>query len=169
MAGEQIQQFGAAVVPDENVRFVVADAGERQVALQFAHVGLDADLLPLVGDHLGQFRVGQEGLDGDDLDAQPFAVVGADPEAGAVLFGQADLVQQRVRLLDIERGPFLAPFRPGILRHALRPGPAIPACRRPARRFRSAGPGRCPCDRARRKSALVSHLRISRIGACSFG
>ena len=47
------------------------------------------------------------------------AVVGPQAEALGVLLGQPDLVQQVVRLLEVEGGPLEAPLGPGVLGRAV--------------------------------------------------
>ena len=118
MAREGVDQLRSVVRPHEDLVLVVAHAGHAQVALQLRDVELDADLLPLLGDGLGDAGEGHERAgDGKDLQAQPPAAVAAHAKAFAVLLGQTDLVEELVGLLDVERGPLGAPLFAGALRH----------------------------------------------------
>ena len=119
----------------------LAKPSPRSISL---HIGLDADLAPLVGDHFGQLGIRQERRDRDDLQAQPLAIVGAQPEAIGVLLRQPDLVEQRIGLRHVEHRPLLAPVRRRDFAACSRPARASQACRHPARTSRSAGRGRCP-------------------------
>src|SRR5690606_17128744 len=109
MAREQVKQLGAAVVPDHDLVFVGLGAREGERALGILDVGLDADRAPVVGDLLAEPRPGQARLYRLDLEAQPLAIVGAQPEALGILLVEADLVEQRVGLLGIVGRPLLPP------------------------------------------------------------
>ena len=83
-------------------------------------IRLDADLLPLLLDHLGDLRVGDEGPRRRlQLDAQPPLAVRPQPVALTVLLRQADLVQQLVGLLRVVRGPLLPPLGSRAVRRAV--------------------------------------------------
>src|SRR5258705_5738195 len=113
MAREEIEHLGAVVGPERDLVLVACDAREEEAPLQLLDVGLDADLLPLLLDHLGDLRVGDEGARrGLQLEAEPPLAVGAQPIALAVLLGEAGLVEELIGLLDVEGGPLLAPLRP---------------------------------------------------------
>ena len=56
MAREGVDQLGAVVGPHEDLVLVVAHAVEGRVAFQLRYVELNADLLPLLGDHLPDSR-----------------------------------------------------------------------------------------------------------------
>ncbi len=121
LVGEDVEREGeevlaAVVVPGAELLLVGGRALERQAALDFLHLQVDADLLPLLADHLGDLRVLHElPAERHDLDAQPALAVGAQPVALRVLLGQADLVQHLVGFLHVQRGPELPVLRPRVV------------------------------------------------------
>ena len=67
---------------------------QGQAPLDLLHGQVDADLLPLLADHLGDLRELEElAAQRHDLDAQPALAVRAQAVALGVLLGQADLVR----------------------------------------------------------------------------
>ena len=137
MAREEIQDLRAAVGPDLNVVLVVARAREREIALHLLGLGPDADLPPLLGDHLGLGRPRHEGLDGLNLNAQALAVVRAHAEALAVLFREPDGVEQLVGLAPRSSiDHFLRHSVPGKVGDVLARHRRSPVCRRRARTSR---------------------------------
>ena len=111
MAREQVDHFRAVVRPGDHLVLVAVVAGEGEIALQFLDVEVDADLFPLLLDHFADRRVRNElTADRDQLETQASLPVGAQPIPFAILLGQADLVEQLVGLLQVERRVFLVPF-----------------------------------------------------------
>src|SRR5438128_3186228 len=117
LEGEDVQRkreevLAAVVVPGAELLLVGGGPLEGEAPLDFLHDQVDADLLPLLADHLGDLReLNELAAQGHDLDAQPALAVAAQPEALGVLLGQPDLVQHLVGLLHVERGPHLPVLR----------------------------------------------------------
>src|SRR6185295_17204325 len=110
----EIHALRAVVAPQHDLVLVVAYTRVEQAALEQPHVGEDADRFPLLHDHLGLLRPGRrERLRDVDLQPQPFAVVGAHAETLGVALLQADRVEHRVRLGDVEHRPCVAPLLAG--------------------------------------------------------
>jgi hypothetical protein len=57
VAREQVDHLGAVVGPRDHLVLAVVVAGEGEVALELLDVEVDADLLPLLLDHLADGRV----------------------------------------------------------------------------------------------------------------
>src|SRR5207244_2580570 len=98
--GEEV--LAAVVVPGAELLLVGGRALDREAALDLLHLEVDADLLPLLADHLGDLRVLHElAAERHDLDAQPALAVTAKPIALGVLLREPDLVEHLVGLPDI--------------------------------------------------------------------
>ena len=111
VAGEQEEHFRAVVGPGDHLVLAAVVAREREIALQLLDVEVDADLLPLLLDHLADLRIRNElTADRDHFEAQASLAVGAQPIPFGILLGQADLVEQLVGLLQIQDTPLLVPL-----------------------------------------------------------
>src|SRR5215471_20021458 len=121
LEGEHVEREGeevlaAVVVPRAQLLLVRGGALEREAALDLLHLEVDADLLPLLADHLRDLRVLHElPAQRHDLDAEPALAVRAKPIALRVLLREPDLVEHLVGLLDVERRPQLPVLRPGVV------------------------------------------------------
>src|SRR6266851_2804598 len=97
LEGEDVERkreevLAAVVVPRPELLLVRLRALEGQAALDLLHLEVDADLLPLLADHLRDLRVLHElAAERHDLDAQPALAVGAQAVALRVLLREADL------------------------------------------------------------------------------
>src|SRR5262249_56193337 len=95
--GKDVQREGeevlaAVVVPRAKLLLVGGRALEGQAALDLLHLEVDADLLPLLADHLRDLRVLHElAAERHDLDAEPALAVRPQAIALPVLLGEADL------------------------------------------------------------------------------
>ena len=113
MPRKEEQHFGAVVGPGDDLILVAGVTRESKIALELLDVDVDADLLPLLLDHLPDCRVRHElRAHRHHLQAEPALAVDALAIAVAVFFGQADLVEQFVALLHVEHAPLLVPFGP---------------------------------------------------------
>src|SRR6266850_1885373 len=89
--GEGEEVLAAVVVPGGELLLVGGRALEGQAALDLLHLQVDADLLPLLADHLGDLRVLHElPAERHDLDPQPALAVGAQAVALRVLLREPD-------------------------------------------------------------------------------
>ena len=139
----------------------VGRACRCQVALHLLDVRLDADLLPLLRDHLGDLGVRNElPADRDHLEPQPLPLPSRRRKPFGVLLVQANLVQQLVGLLQVERRPLCATPAPGC-RSSRRPGAAEPGVPRPRQKVSFSWSRSMPSDSAWRKSLLRIHFAIS--------
>ena len=114
MARKEIEHLGTVVRPGDDLLFVVRRLAKRQIAFGLFDVYVNADLFPVLLDHLADLGVRHErAADGDHFEAQASFAIGAEAETFAVLFVQAHLVEQVVGLLEVERSPFLVPLGAG--------------------------------------------------------
>ena len=155
VAREQEQHLGAVVGPGDDLVLVVVVAREREVALELLDVDVDADLLPLLRDHLADLVYGMNCP--PTVRSRAHAALARPGAAGTRRrpSGQAHLVEQLVRLREVER-PLLVPLRAGAVGHPCPAAPPSRPCRPRARTSRSAGRGRCPATSARRKSTCCA-------------
>src|SRR6266496_2577839 len=113
LEGEDVEREGGevlatVVIPCRELLLVGGGPLESQAPLDFLYLKVDADLLPLLANHLGDLRILDElAAQRHDLDAQAALAVRAQAVALRILLGQADLVEHLVGLLDVERGPEL--------------------------------------------------------------
>ena len=81
--------LAAVIVPGAELLLVGGRALDGQAALDLLDLEVDADLLPLLADHLGDLRVLHElAAERHDLDAQPALAVAAQAVALGVLLAR---------------------------------------------------------------------------------
>src|SRR5205814_4728148 len=90
---------GAPLRLEVDLMLVGEQARRRQPALELLDLAADADLLPLLAEHLGDPRERQEADVRGEREAQPAAAVAAEAIAFRVLLREPELVEHRVRLL----------------------------------------------------------------------
>src|SRR5262249_54476764 len=112
---------------------VVVVASKSEVALELLDIDVDADLLPLLLDHLAHGSERDERAPHrDHFEAQTSLAVRAQPIAVAVFLVKTEFVEQLVRLLEVVNGPLLVPLGPGTVdrvgrRRDRAPGPPTPS------------------------------------------
>ena len=88
-----------------------------QAALDFTDVCLDANLPPLLADHLGDLGELQElATNGHNLDAQPSFAIRAHAVALRIFFGESNAVEELVRLCRVVRRVHRPVFWPRVVR-----------------------------------------------------
>ena len=109
-AGEEVDVLRGHGVQD-HLRLVGGDPLLGQRARHVVDIELDADLLPVLLDHLAELRaVDAKTRDAGEGEAEAALAVLAQPVAVAVLLREADLVEELVRLGDVERRPLRTPL-----------------------------------------------------------
>src|ERR1700716_793928 len=102
MVWVEVELLGAAVRPERDLILVGVATLLAKSAFDFFDFALDANLLPLLDDHLSVLSVGQERSgETHQLDAQTAFAVCPQPVAIGILCVQSSLVQDLVGLLRI--------------------------------------------------------------------